>query len=158
MSYLAFVERLRHFLIDERGIEHKEIAAWIGKDRTTATKKLSTTFATPITVNELLTIAKETNTDPASFFQDVISTATTDPERDRLLKLVIDVMDSNDEGTKKALAQNIEMFAEKVRREADFLARIEKLERLVGQDPPVDTKGEESQDDFKPRKKSGSSV
>jgi hypothetical protein len=94
----------------------------------------------PLPVQELIIILDRLGFDIMNVFQP--QTSSQYPEdQEPLIKEVVDIMTSEDEGTKKALEQNVHMFSEKIKREIELLARIEKLERICGQSsapPPTD--------------------
>lgn len=88
----------------------------------------------PLPVQELIIILNRLGFDIMDVFEP--ENRTHYPEHlEPLIREVIDIMTSEDEGTKKALEQNVHMFSEKIKREIELLARIEKLEQMCGQPP-----------------------
>lgn len=131
-------ENARRF-IDESPMSQRAVAKELGMNHYQELNNMlrgSTTI-----LNQIPALARVLKKSECDFFKDPSEQDKPCPAvtHRALFSLFADVMDSNDEGTKKALAQNIEMFAEKIKKEAELLARIEKLEKRIGEDPPSDS-------------------
>lgn len=92
-------------------------------------------------LNKIPDLAKILGKTECDFFVDHSKTELSisrEPKELRpLVSMVVDVMTSEDEGTKSALVQNIRMFHEKIKDKQELLRRIEILEKTLGsEDPP----------------------
>jgi len=135
---------IEHFLARLRterkklGLNQENIAALFGKKHPDFYGKKENGLH-PLPVHELIVVLDKLGLDIMRVF-DPPSQAEYPEALQLLIKEVIGVMTSKDEGTKRALEQNIHMFSEKIKREAELLARIEKLEEVCGRTaapPPI---------------------
>lgn len=128
----------RQFILDSK-MSQRKVAADLGMNNY---QELNNMLRGATTIlNKIPDLAKVLRKSECDFFVDRSKTEpsiSNEPKELRpLISMVVDVMTSEDEGTKSALTQNIRMFYEKIKEKQELLRRIETLEKALGSgDPP----------------------